>query len=703
MLDTSTPVYVWIAAAIIVAIGIAFGFSDLVRFSLTRAWAIGGVSFRESIRRRVLWIIPLAVIGVIIVSQLQKAVDERDLVRETTKFCLFAAGLVLVLTSIILAATNLPKEIETRVIYTVVTKPATRLELILGKIIGFSHVAAVILIIMGLFSYGYLEARALSQESLMSSRLATDPTLGDAERNRLEHFQSTGLLTAESYVNPDEVEITGTLPGPNQSMRSMYGQGDEELMFPFKVDQAKMFADPDNPDGFSGLGGIGKTGMLIGLRMQWRQFIPESAAMVKLHLPPPEPKLTLDILGADRYLMIGSTSFFDPRYPGAKLAHTEQLPIPHDNKVGSAPMASEPIVWAYLPPHECGLLYNLPVFYIHLTGIAREIQYFADASSAFIEIAPEIPPGTYAPSVAQAEAVPADQRIASDQPLGRGRPDTRGNEELIGKKAEDANVPYAVFRFRNAGAVFNRVAAGEVPLEFRATIQHGGDIDADEDAPTDAILTVLPAGTDKQSAPVGMRLENQQTNYGVLPAASIGNGDFDVIVRCDSPGNVLCINNASLSLVSGTEPFAWNLAKSLFILWMLAVLVVTIAVLCSTFLSWPIAVVLTAVLLMGHWCVTQVADTADATLGRSIATDMGLTDPSKAEAVVTSVNALSTGLLALGKVLPDIDQFAAIDDIQRGAIVTVQTVADAGSVLLTFALPMAVLAYLIMKKKEVAP
>jgi hypothetical protein len=109
------------------------------------------------------------------------------------------------------------------------------------------------------------------------------------------------------------------------------------------------------------------------------------------------------------------------------------------------------------------------------------------------------------------------------------------------------------------------------------------------------------------------------------------------------------------------------------------------------------------VLLMGHWCVTQVADTADATLGRSIATDMGLTDPSKAEAVVTSVNALSSGLLALGKVLPDIDQFAAIDDIQRGAIVSVSTVLNAASVLVTFALPMAVLAYLVMKKKEVAP
>ena len=82
---------------------------------------------------------------------------------------------------------------------------------------------------------------------------------------------------------------------------------------------------------------------------------------------------------------------------------------------------------------------------------------------------------------------------------------------------------------------------------------------------------------------------------------------------------------------------------------------------------------------------------------------MGLTDPSKAAAVVNSVNTLSTGLLNLGKILPDIDRFAAIDDIEKGAIVAPQTLLDASEVLVGFGLPMGVLAYLILKKKEVAP
>src|SRR5207244_13489152 len=63
----------------------------------------------------------------LIVAQLQQPLDEQDAIFQTIKFCLFATGLLLSVTAIILACTNLPREIDNRVIYTIVTKPATRL------------------------------------------------------------------------------------------------------------------------------------------------------------------------------------------------------------------------------------------------------------------------------------------------------------------------------------------------------------------------------------------------------------------------------------------------------------------------------------------------------------------------------------------------------------------------------------------------
>src|SRR4051812_23714398 len=161
----------WWLFVIAIVVGVGVGFGDLLKLSFRRIWAISGVCFDESIRRRILWITPLAILGVIIVSQLQKPIDEQDAIRQTTKFSLFATGLLVTVTAVILACTNLPKEIETRVIYTIVTKPTTRLEIVVGKVIGFAKVSLTILLIMGVFTWGYLGLRAWNMRREISQRL----------------------------------------------------------------------------------------------------------------------------------------------------------------------------------------------------------------------------------------------------------------------------------------------------------------------------------------------------------------------------------------------------------------------------------------------------------------------------------------------------------------------------------------------------
>src|SRR4051812_21753201 len=71
----------------IVAVVVAFlvvGIPDLLRLSWRRLWAISSVNFRESVRRRVLWVTPLAMLGIIAVTQLAHPVDEQDAIRQTT-------------------------------------------------------------------------------------------------------------------------------------------------------------------------------------------------------------------------------------------------------------------------------------------------------------------------------------------------------------------------------------------------------------------------------------------------------------------------------------------------------------------------------------------------------------------------------------------------------------------------------------------
>ena len=102
-----------------------------------------------------------------------------------------------------------------------------------------------------------------------------------------------------------------------------------------------------------------------------------------------------------------------------------------------------------------------------------------------------------------------------------------------------------------------------------------------------------------------------------------------------------------MALVAADRNFVINLVKSLFILWLLALLVVIIAVFCSTFVSWPIAIVLTLVILLAHWGVEQLGGALDkGTAGRTTVSQFKISDPSSSQVVAGTVEFRSMGLRA---------------------------------------------------------
>ena len=190
---------------------------------------LGGRASTKSIRRRVLWITPLAILGVDRRHAAPEAVDEQDAIRQTTKFCLFATGLVVALTTIILACTNLPREIENRVIYTIVTKPTTRLEIVLGKVLGFARVSSAILLIMGVFTAAYLHVRGVEHAAATSrSGWRRGRGAGDAAVATLQHYRDAGLLNAKALSEPAALQIYARLPDASRHRRCMFGDGEGE-------------------------------------------------------------------------------------------------------------------------------------------------------------------------------------------------------------------------------------------------------------------------------------------------------------------------------------------------------------------------------------------------------------------------------------------------------------------------------------------
>lgn len=679
----------WIAALIVFGGLLLFGWDELWHLRWRRIWAISSVSFAESLRRKVLWVTPLAIIGVIVVSALQHTSDPQDTIRQTIKFCLFASGLLVTITAVILACTNLPREIENRVIYTIVTKPTSRLEIVLGKVVGFIRVSGLIVLIMGAFTFVFLGMQSRTLGAQIAERLKTE--VDPATRQTLEGYRAAGLLSTKSLVTPVQFDVYqhGPNDGGPQWLNGYYGYS---FLVPFQPDDQQKellnaaVADPT------------KAQVLVINTMrlkrnpptkedeQWIQSrkLPTEPSLMGPSLPGhetyplPIPQISIRILDQDLNEVVSAKQINN--------GELISVPLDRQNQDGSYTIV------VGLSPSAVATIAGLKKFWISVIPETNSVEYevrqmptvldvlTADRTEHMIRPAPD-PRGP--------------NGLASPRFISQSN---RWGMKIMGSAKGDGSV--GVFRF--AGAQVPKDLSGNVVFRFRAGIERGGDYDASSEWST-VTLTVLNRKTGQKSDPIDFHPETSHDSPVLVPGKYVEGGDFDVWVRGMNNGQFIGLADDSVQLISAEHSFVINLLESLLILWLMSILVVVIAIFTSTFLSWPIAVVLTLLLLLGHWGVTELGDALSPGVGRSVASDLGFRDAAQTKVVSASVDALAKVLNTVSSVLPDLSKFPVMDDITRGVSIPGSSIAGSLSVLACYGLPMLVLSFLILKNKEVAP
>ena len=112
---------------------------------------IAGHTFRDVIRKKILHVLIGLGILIIIVAPFIPTTDEPDARVKMMLVVFFQVVVLLCIVGVIfLSATSLPHEIEDRTIYGILSKPVSRLKIVVGKITGFALVSALLLIILGL-------------------------------------------------------------------------------------------------------------------------------------------------------------------------------------------------------------------------------------------------------------------------------------------------------------------------------------------------------------------------------------------------------------------------------------------------------------------------------------------------------------------------------------------------------------------------
>ena len=692
----------YVAVAAILLAFLAVGIPDLLRLSPRRLWALSSVSFRESVRRRVLWVTPLAMLGIVAVTQLSHPVDEQDAIRQTTKYALFASGVVVVVASLILACTSLPKEIDNRVIYTIVTKPATRLEIVLGKTLGFARTSALILLVMGVFSYLYLQVNASQLQASIRSRLQSMPP-GDLSRDTLQHYADEGLLQARTYARPVDLQIYAQVPKPGDKYTWIFGAGEQSASYPYTL-PANAF------DGESSLVFDLEVAVSQPRAMTQREIEDNTPDPTSTTRPttqgverlPGKPRVTVTVLDGDGVTAVSPVELNDLRHPAPNDpgGFRSASGVPLEDLTGREGVGRATIV---VPPKAMNdrlrLLPTTPDgkrrIMLMITGETPATRYGFAPDGVKLRLMVATPSGQ--PQVTELPRV--DVGGQPTRLAFKGRLSSTRAQQLRGDD-NPAEAPVGVYSFDTPGL---SPSEETVPFEFRTKIERSGDAEATEaENVTRVALTVRNRRTGHAAPPIAITPDSDRPTFFRVPRAAVDGGEFDVLVQSGTVGHFVGLGRNSLSVVAASQSFAVNLAKSLFILWLLSVLVVVISIFCSTFLSWPIAVVLTLVLLLGRWCVVQLGEPSSP---QQMATDFfgAGAGATQTRVFTDTLGALNKLLAFTAKVLPDLDQFRVTEDIERGVTIPLKSLVDPLTVILTFGIPVLILAYVFLRRKEVAP
>jgi hypothetical protein len=265
--------------------------------------------------------------------------------------------------------------------------------------------------------------------------------------------------------------------------------------------------------------------------------------------------------------------------------------------------------------------------------------------------------------------------------------------------------PVAVFRFHDVNV--SSAQDGKVGLQINAPVERTGEF-VEDPKHTNGYATgtveVRNLTTGKSSGQITFAPETSRTQPVAVDAQFMRGGNFDIMIRNTTQGQNLGIEDKTVAVVAADRSFAFNLVKSLLILWLLSLLVVIIAIFCSTFVSWPIAVVLTLVILLAHWGVNQLGTSLKPGIaGRQAISAMGMRDSTGAFVMSQGVDRLSGAITMLTPFLPDVAKFPVTENIERGESIALTKVLGAMAVIFVYGIPLIVFSYVILRRKEVAP
>jgi hypothetical protein len=150
--------------------GLVSYLEDLSSLSFRRIMAMTRLTFKEATRNRALLVFVLFAVVLMFGGWFVSDANERAelQVKPTIAFILTTISWLTLPVVIFLSCWGIPEDIRVRSLHTVVTKPVRRLEIVIGRIIGFWSIALLVLSVMGVVGFVWINRQvpAAAQDQL---------------------------------------------------------------------------------------------------------------------------------------------------------------------------------------------------------------------------------------------------------------------------------------------------------------------------------------------------------------------------------------------------------------------------------------------------------------------------------------------------------------------------------------------------------
>ena len=184
---------------------------EVLSLRVRRLYAIAKLSVVEANRR--MWA-PWAVMAIFFVilaftHWFLQTPDQRpaELARLYIGSTTLLISLLLTLLVAFISPISLPHDIQTQTIYTIVSKPVRRLELVWGRLFGYMALVTVLLLVFGLFTIGYIE-RNVNATITQTEKEAVALLTSDPLRSKQLAEQAEQLRTRMSARLPVKGSLT---------------------------------------------------------------------------------------------------------------------------------------------------------------------------------------------------------------------------------------------------------------------------------------------------------------------------------------------------------------------------------------------------------------------------------------------------------------------------------------------------------------